>query len=557
MALRHQSGVGSRPSESAVGIARSILLVLPSIVWIALDRQLFGGDQSGYGTTSIRLFRTLTEDAGNWMGELLRAEPHKGPGIAWIGQFFVPLGDLIGSIDDALVLSVCLVHALGVWLVYMAMLETSGGRRAVAVISALAMSSAPLFVGLSHQFFTEAFQLLGTCFFVRVLSQAERLPAAVTLSRLWLASLYILAARASSPVFVVVLGPTILFRAFAVARRSRDWGWRSREVRPNVLAGVAATALVGFWYQRNLGTVVAHVERSTGSGAWGRKDTHLSTLGYWLDTALHGFFRTEFLALYLLLVVWGAWRLRGAILAWIGAPRLTPSLILTLTCAAQIVVTLLVFSMQANRLERLLLPLWPCIVVLVGASAIHLAPPALVKSMLAAFALQFGVVHASVFGVSWLPPYPSWYVAVLYRDLDEVHVMKEVVKRTCSKREKERYLNIIAVDSTMWGDWFGPVPAGYAAAKRYGLRVPCSFDYAGARFFGMDPEATWSDIEARDVEYVVTNDPTIYPPPPETMNRALKPATHPRLLQLIEQSGQFVKEPMTFEPGIWVFRRDP
>jgi hypothetical protein len=556
--MRRRSEIGSRASESTVGLAASFLLISPSIVWIALDRHVFGGDQSAYGTTSIVLYRTLTENCREWAGAMLRAEPSKGPGIAWIGQFFVPLGDLIGSIDFALLLSVCLVQVLSVWLVYLAILDLSDGRRSVATIGALAMSAAPLFVGLTHLFFTEAFQLLATSFFVRVLSQAGRLPAALTLSRLWLVGLYALIARPNAPVFVVVLGLVILAQAVAVGRRNRDWGWRSRVVLVHWITGAALTAVVVLWYRHNFETVVAHVRYSSGEGiptAWGRKDALVNMLVYWLNTALHSFFRAEFFVLYLVLLGWGVWRLRRQLLAWFGAPSVSPMAIGVLACTCQVAATLLVFSLNTNRLDRFLLPLWPCFVVLIGASTTRLEP-AVLKSILATFLLQYVVVQASVFGVPWLKPHASWYVDVLSRKPHHVRVMEEVVDRTCSRRPQDGFVTMLAIDPTLWGDWFAPVPAGFAAAKRYGLRAPCRFDYAGASFFGATLEATWNDIEARNVAYVVTNDPTVYPASPSALNRSLRPENHPGLVHLLETSGLFAEEPaLKSAPGIRVFRR--
>ena len=37
----------------------------------------------------------------DWLPNMLDANPFSGPGITWIGQFFVGIGFLIGSIDRA------------------------------------------------------------------------------------------------------------------------------------------------------------------------------------------------------------------------------------------------------------------------------------------------------------------------------------------------------------------------------------------------------------------------------------------------------------------------
>src|SRR5262245_30659595 len=94
-----------RRKTSYVGLVVSLLLISPSILWVTLDRQAFGGDQSEYGTTSIALYRTLTQHPAQWPHAMLNSVSARGPGVAWLGQFFVPLGDVIGSFDIALILS--------------------------------------------------------------------------------------------------------------------------------------------------------------------------------------------------------------------------------------------------------------------------------------------------------------------------------------------------------------------------------------------------------------------------------------------------------------------
>ena len=63
-------------------------------------------------------------------------------------------------------------------------------------------------------------------------------------------------------------------------------------------------------------------------------------------------------------------------------------------------------------------------------------------------------------------------------------ILNEIVARACSEKQPNRYLTIVAIDPYLTGDWLAPEPAGYEAAKRYGLDPPCRFDYAGNGFFG-------------------------------------------------------------------------
>jgi hypothetical protein len=134
--------------------------------------------------------------------------------------------------------------------------------------------------------------------------------------------------------------------------------------------------------------------------------------------------------------------------------------------------------------------------------------------------------------------------------------MQEIIDRTCSERSQSRYLTIVAIDPSLWGDWFAPVPAAYAGAKRYGLDSPCFFGYVGGGFFGSSLEEAWNDIAVRRAQYIITNDPAIYPPSSEALNQSLTPKNHPELLQMIKTSGFFVEQrPLKSVPGILVFKR--
>ena len=134
-------------------------------------------------------------------------------------------------------------------------------------------------------------------------------------------------------------------------------------------------------------------------------------------------------------------------------------------------------------------------------------------------------------------------------------ILNEIVARACSEKQPNRYLTIVAIDPYLTGDWLAPEPAGYEAAKRYGLDPPCRFDYAGNGFFGASVEDTWNDFAIRQVQYVVTTDSSVYPPPLNALNQALTRATHPILLEMIRSSRVFVQEPsLRSAPGILVFK---
>ena len=105
------------------------IVVLPSIVWISIDRTAWPWDQAWYGKYSVELFYTLIYAPSEWVPAMLRVFGRMAPGIAWGGQFFVPLGFLTGSIDRALMLSVVCTQAMGLGLMAGALRDLSGVKR--------------------------------------------------------------------------------------------------------------------------------------------------------------------------------------------------------------------------------------------------------------------------------------------------------------------------------------------------------------------------------------------------------------------------------------------
>jgi tetratricopeptide (TPR) repeat protein len=141
-------------------------------------------------------------------------------------------------------------------------------------------------------------------------------------------------------------------------------------------------------------------------------------------------------------------------------------------------------------------------------------------------------------------------------DRTNMGILEEIVTRTCDVDDPNPQLTIVAVDPNLRGDWLAPVPALYTAFKMYGVDHPCEFGYAGNSFWGADLEETWRDLNIRDVIYIVTSDPSLYPPPQSAFNQSLSIENHPRLVEQIRTSGRFAELPsLENDPGILLFMR--
>src|SRR3954453_10493111 len=90
------------------GSALAVLVVvgagLVNVVWALTDRSVFAWDQALYAKATVDLFRILLTSPSAWPDAMLRVFGSRAPAIAWLGQFFVPIGVAAGSIDFALLL---------------------------------------------------------------------------------------------------------------------------------------------------------------------------------------------------------------------------------------------------------------------------------------------------------------------------------------------------------------------------------------------------------------------------------------------------------------------
>ena len=76
--------------------------LISSLIWIALDKSVWMWDEAIYGKHSVELFYTLSHSPKRWLRLMLNILHEQAPGVSWLGQFFVPLGYLVGSIDAGL-----------------------------------------------------------------------------------------------------------------------------------------------------------------------------------------------------------------------------------------------------------------------------------------------------------------------------------------------------------------------------------------------------------------------------------------------------------------------
>ena len=106
-----------------------LVLVAPSMAWAAIDRSIWGWDQSAYGANSIGLWATLRLNPGSWWDAMSHSLGFAPPVIVWVGQFFVPFRHVLGSDEAALLFAIEAALVLAIALLFAAGLRLTDGRR--------------------------------------------------------------------------------------------------------------------------------------------------------------------------------------------------------------------------------------------------------------------------------------------------------------------------------------------------------------------------------------------------------------------------------------------
>ena len=125
---------------------------IPSLIWIFTDKRVWPWDPAWYGEVSVELFYRLTHTPEKWLELLFSAFSIKAPGVAWLGEFFVPLGMALDSIEFGLLFSILTTQFVALLLSYR-LLKKLTHNSIIAALSSLLIVAAPLSVAITRSLF--------------------------------------------------------------------------------------------------------------------------------------------------------------------------------------------------------------------------------------------------------------------------------------------------------------------------------------------------------------------------------------------------------------------
>jgi hypothetical protein len=531
----------------------ALLSLCPSLVWIFADRRVWPFDQAWYGEVTVELFYTLLRQPSEWPHAMVVAIGQKPPLLSWIGQFFVPVGILLGSIDASLLLSVLLTQFLTLVLVLKVVRRSCEVfSTGVCVAGILVVASAPLFVALSHQYLTESIQTLSVAWFILIAAKATRSNRNATLAQLIAASSVGMLAKISTPLYVV--GPVLfaLIYVFGVSGEPvisrRSIQFRIGTWFPPLVLLFAAV----LWYANNWKMAWTHFRYNAGEGAllYGTPDTFQNLLMYRILSTQQGFgFPIFFWSLTLLvaagLLLWLRRLVTAASVSWTASSSIARSgALLACLSALQIFIVVIAFSFNYTREDRYLLPILPYCAVLTSWALAQLNHRFLTGSVIACLVLQWGLVYAQALNLLPVSPSVTGWLKPMNSNASESESLQSIINYTCDEESEAWRYNIIGVELPSLNS---NSAAYYVAKARHERPFRCYYTSLG--YAESDSNRAWQRMFDLKTLYFIAPNPQIRKIPDDPFNK-----TSVQILDRIEKGNEFIKVPFAADTSILVFR---
>ena len=472
--------------------------MLPSVVWIALDNAVWPWDQAWYGEVSFDLWATLQDAQRAWPDAMVSAFGSKAPGIAWLGQFFLPLGRIIG--DQRALLASVVVCQIGALAMMFGICRRLGGGVLVAFAGTLVLGASPLFVWATHEYLTEPLQTLTVVWSLLLLTLAGRTanPLAIGAQLPGVVAVALLA-KLSSPLYIAL--PIAATAALLIPGILQGSHRRSAWLRaPTAVAAAAGSTVAmvgaGGWYIVNIDETFAHARLARAdTGLYGTERRLGAELSEWTARLADStFLPAVSVGMGLVVLIALGWKLlRGS------RVRLNRRLVVAGVCLAEACLVLIAFATQPNEEARFLLPAVPFVAVLI-AIAVAGAPRVLLAIAVALLSVELLFVTLQGFGVAPVDRLTYYRLGAPQRDPALRTELEQLVDLTCTARSAGR-ITIVAAEHP----WFNANTLAMIASGR-NSRVERKCYYTSLGYAESDAARAWERIRALDPPYILAID---------------------------------------------------
>lgn len=504
-----------------ISIAVVFALIIPNAIWIALDRSVWPWDMAWYAEVTTDLWYTLTKETLSWPRAMISAFGGKAPGIAWFGQFFVLLGQLINSIEIGLLLSIFGLYVGSLVLIYKVGKVFFPDRIGAPLVGCIMYSASPLAVGMTHQYLTEVPQLFAITYFFWIAAKSTVLEKEPILLHILLATSLAISIKITSPIYCIF---PALIALFAVMKKRPFSGKTIFLFFKNNLAILSFSLLIflftACWYLENIFNVVNFASLAASSDIaldYGKRDLFLNKLVFWLSALKKSFFLPETWTIFLAVFVLAIIGLIRGIRKHSTYSVSNPLAMLSVASLLHISGVIALFSLNINEENRYLLPLLPSLVVLAYLAIYLLNKKLVTYALIISFSWQWIVVSAIALNIlpmrndisHWLYPYDN-------SDM-KMKEVENVANYTCN--EKSNGLNSMVGVEMPWMNY--NTLSFYSAKSRLLSGIRCNYVYLGHA--EKDIEKAWARVNYHKVVYFVSIQDYAQPSPPDFLNTVSLP----------------------------------
>jgi hypothetical protein len=506
-------------------VSVGVLLLFPSLIWIARDYRVWPWDHAYYAMQALKIQHAWSAGFLSWLWAFLDVPDSRAPLLVWLAQTTSPLvGGAFMIPERAYLLTNVAAAAATLCFVFSAARVFTGNIKA-ALAAMLLCGGAASFIALNHHFLVEGIQTTTLAAMILVAAQAHRLSTLRFLAGMTGSVALAMLAKTTSIGFA---GPFVVYVVTARLLTSRE---PRAQVRPLdyalALGALTIAAVSTTWYARHWAAVTAHMmESSDGEIAllYGSSTPLVTKLSFWLDELLIALSPFKWLAGAVLCIcglgigIVSAYVIARPAKEWISA-IVSTGLLFALYLAGTTVLALVAYSWQINEDVRFLAPMIPFIAVLFGWSLAALRQRWLVALSLVVLSFNATETLAFAHGFVIVPvPKVFGYIQRPIKDFASIQRLSRAVHETCDKN-RAPHVSIIGAELPT----FNAVSAWFYAEKMRGdLGFACS--YASLGYASRDINLSIKLIYDADADYVATL-PFDELPAPESgrFNRVTKP----------------------------------
>ncbi|MFH1403059.1 MAG: hypothetical protein ABIH11_02185 [Candidatus Altiarchaeota archaeon] len=571
------------------------------LAYIIHNKSLFEWDPAMYGSYSVYLYDLLINQQDRWFNIMITMSTWRAPMIAWIGQFFVGIGRMIGSVDTGLLLSVFITNLIMLFMLY-SILKHLFKDTIISFIGCLFIMSAPLFAGVGTRFFTEPLQTLTVTWFMYISIRSREWDSLTTALNLITASSFALLVKVSSPVYCI--GPGLIAMAYMLRRISAKREYTKKHIIHAMISLMIVFMLVS-WYNFNLQTISTQLKNNTKTPNDVTDNVMFWLIGFWLDNIELSFFMPINLyitaILFITAVSAAQYRNIERIKTYAGLNLLQIGIIAVIIASitgtnaehiipiapylalatyfialvhytiskrgeedniqnvyavmsiTQILFFVFVYSIFPNIDMRYLLPISPYIVIMICWSLKQIGDRRVSMIVFSAFTIQFLIINSILFGIITPKDYidPYWVIPI-DREGYNAERVEDILSITCNEHTNHRTIIVGTSERE-----FNPFTLQYHERKKNaGTNILCNYVFVEGldqNFDRNDPEShieeTYAQMVRQRPSYYVTSR-EIYLDPDKGLNRGF----YQPITAIIRGSERFERHPLPKYPEIMIMR---